>query len=60
MVKCEVLADKCSLVVCKGSIVYVDELQYELARHLMKPVDKAESEEEIAEEKPKRTRKSKK
>ena len=63
MVKCEVLVDKVSLVVCKGSIVYVDEKQFELARHLIKPVDmpKAEAQEvEVAEEKPKRTRKTKK
>lgn len=63
MVKCEVLVDKVSLVVCKGSIVYVDEKQFELARHLIKPVDmpKAEVQEvEVAEEKPKRTRRTKK
>lgn len=63
MVKCEVLADRVCLVVGKGSIVNVDEKQFELARHLIKPVDmpKAEVQEvEVAEEKPKRTRKSKK
>ena len=48
MVKCEVLADRCSIVVGKGSIVLVDERQFELARMILKPI------EEKAEEKPKR------
>lgn len=63
MVKCEVLVDRCSLVVGKGSVVYVDERQFELARNFIKPVNmpKAEVQEvEVAEVKPKRTRKSKK
>lgn len=47
MKKCEVLAD-CSLVVNKGSVVIVSDQQFELARHLLKPV------EDEAEEKPKK------
>lgn len=47
MKKCEVLAD-CSLVVNKGSVVIVSDIQFELARHLLKPV------EDEAEEKPKK------
>lgn len=46
MVKCEVIADRVSLVVDKGSIVLLDERQFELARQFVKPIE--------AEEKPKR------
>lgn len=46
MIKCEVVADRVSLIVHKGSIVLVDEMQYELARQFIKPVSE--------EEKPKR------
>lgn len=46
MKKCEVLVDRVSLVVGKGSIVYVDDKQYEVARQFIKPVED--------EEKPKR------
>jgi len=38
MIKCELLED-CSLVVKKGSIVIVDELQFENARYCLKPID---------------------
>ena len=64
MVKCEVLVDRCSLVVGKGSIVNIDNQQYELARAFVKPVDlKVEKVEEkpaspVVEEK--KTKKSKK
>lgn len=65
MKKCEVLVDRVSLVVGKGSIVLVDDKQFELARNFLKPVDmpKAEAkkpvevevrEEAVVEEKPKR------
>lgn len=37
MIKCEVIG-KTSLVVEKGSIVLVDERQFELARRVLKPV----------------------
>lgn len=42
MVKVEVLVDRCSLVCGKGSIVYVDERQFELARQFVKPVEDEE------------------
>lgn len=48
MIKCEVLVDRVSLVVGKGSIVLVDEQQFELARQFIKPM------KEEAEEKPKK------
>ena len=40
MIKCEVIVDRVSLVVGKGSIVYVDERQFELAKQFVIPVDK--------------------
>lgn len=48
MVKCEVIADRVSLVVDKGSIVVLDERQFELARQFVKPIV------DEAEEKPKK------
>lgn len=47
MRQCEVLADKISITVNKGSIVNVDDLQYELARKHLKPIEskKAEAKE---------------
>lgn len=51
MVKCEVLADRVSLVVGKGSIVLVDNAQFELARQFIKPIkETAKAEEPKAEE----------
>ena len=47
MVKCEVIADRVTLVVGKGSIVMLDEVQAEVARQFVKPVNEDE-------EKPKR------
>ena len=55
MIKCEVLADKVCLIVEKGSIVYVDERQFELARQFIRPVEKAKA--EGVEEKPKKSKK---
>lgn len=52
MIKCEVLG-KTSLVVEKGSVVLVDERQFELARRVLKPVELKKAEEPKAEEKPK-------
>lgn len=58
MKKCEVLADRISLVVGKGSVVEVDDIQFELARQYLKPIGKVEEkkadkpvEEEQAEQK---------
>lgn len=62
MVKCEVLVDRVALVVGKGSIVNVDEKQFELARMFVKPI-KGESEakvEEIDVVEEKKVKKSKK
>lgn len=59
MIKCEVMAD-CVLAIRKGSIVDVDERQYEVARNILKPVGKTgeESPIETAElPKAKKTRK---
>lgn len=53
MVKCEVIVDRVSLVVGRGSIVLVDEKQFELARQFIKPIND-EAEEKPTEEKPKR------
>lgn len=54
--KCEVLVDRCSLVVGKGSIVFVDDRQFELARNFIRPLEqKSEPVEEAGvEEKPKK------
>jgi len=62
MRKCEVLTERVSLIVNKGSIVLVDEKQFELARNFLKPVDikaeakpvNVEAREEIVEDKPKK------
>ena len=57
MIKCEVLVDRVALVVGKGSIVNVDEKQFELARQFIKPIHeakaevKAEVKEDVVEEK---------
>lgn len=57
MIKCEVLG-KTSLVVEKGSIVLVDDRQFELARRVLKPVEMKKAEEPKAEEeKPKKSKK---
>ena len=47
MVKCEVIVDRISLVCGKGSVVVIDDKQYELARKFVKPI----VEEPKAEEK---------
>lgn len=64
MKKCEVLVDRVSLTVGKGSIVMVEDKQYEVARQFLKPLDKVVKEEpkedvedEIKEEKPKKKKK---
>lgn len=50
MIKCEVLND-CVIAIGKGSVVLVNEKQYELARRNLKPI--------VEEEKPKRPKKAK-
>lgn len=53
MKKYEVLAERVSLVVGKGSVVLVDDVQAELARQFLKPCEKVEvKEEKPVEEKP--------
>lgn len=60
MKKCEVLVDRVSLVVSKGSIVIVDDRQYEIAKGFLKPTEMAkevkhevkEVREDIVEEQP--------
>lgn len=42
MVKCEVIADRVTLVVGKGSIVMLDEAQAEVARQFVKTVEDEE------------------
>lgn len=39
MRKCEVLVDRVSLIVSKGSVVFVDDKQFELAKPFLKPCD---------------------
>lgn len=50
--KCEVLSDRVSLIVGKGSIVLLDERQFELARRFVKPIEaeKAEKPEKPVQE----------
>ena len=47
MKKCEVLADRLSVVCHKGSVVIVDDRQYELARAYLKPVEEAVEEKTV-------------
>lgn len=51
MIKCEVLIDT-ALAIKKGSIVLVDERQYELARRVLKPCE--EKKEEVKKVKKKK------
>lgn len=66
MIKCEVIVDRASLVVGKGSIVVVDDRQFELARQFLKPVEnknkeaKVEKVEEKVEEPKKENKQQKK
>lgn len=46
MKRCELLKD-CSLVVKKGSVVIVDDRQFEIARQFLKPIDKAVADDSI-------------
>lgn len=51
MKKCEVLKD-CVIAICKGSVVYVNDKQYELARKVLKPyTEKVEETEAPAKKK---------
>lgn len=60
MIKCEALKD-CVIAIRKGSIVYVSERQFELARRNLKPILEEKSdvltEVEATEEKPKKAKK---
>lgn len=62
MIKCEVLKD-CVIAIRKGSIVYVSERQFELARKNLKPIldekNDVLAEVKATEEKPKKARKTK-
>lgn len=53
MRKCEVISDKAVIVVGKGSIVFVDDRQFELSRMHLKPIEDEQAEQN-AEEKPKK------
>lgn len=48
MKKCEVLKD-CVLAVGKGSIVFVSDVQYNIASELLKPITEEVNEEPIEE-----------
>lgn len=37
--KCEVIADRVSLVVGKGSVVFVEDKQFEIAKRFLKPLN---------------------
>lgn len=59
MIKCEVLND-CAIAIKKGSIVIVDDRQYEVARKILKPFKEAKVEkvdEEVMPQKEKRKKK---
>ena len=49
MKKCEVLKD-CALAVGKGSIVFVSDVQYNIASELLKPIEEV-NEKPVKEEK---------
>lgn len=48
MKKCEVLKD-CALAVGKGSVVFVSDVQYNIASELLKPITEEVNEEPIEE-----------
>ena len=61
MIKCELLKDSV-IAICKGSIVYVNDRQYELARKILRPIVEktTEAKKEVASApKPKTTTKKK-
>ena len=49
MKKCEVLND-CNLSIKKGSVVFVDDRQFEVAKKLLKPIKEAKAEKVNEEE----------
>lgn len=59
MKKCEVLKD-CALAVGKGSIVFVSDVQYNIASELLKPITEEEPIEEVNEKSVKKEKKNKK
>lgn len=50
--KCEVIAERVSLVVAKGSVVFVDDRQFEIAKQFLKPLNEAKVEKPVADDKP--------
>ena len=50
--KCEVIAERVSLVVSKGSVVIVDDRQFEIAKQFLKPLNEAKVEKPVVEDKP--------
>lgn len=59
MKKCEVLKD-CALAIGKGSIVFVSDVQYNIASELLKPITEEEPIEEVNEKPVKEEKKNKK
>lgn len=59
MKKCEVLKD-CALAVGKGSIVFVSDVQYNIASELLKPITEEEPIEEVNKKPVKEEKKNKK
>lgn len=59
MKKCEVLKD-CALAVGKGSIVFVSDVQYNIASELLKPITEEEPIEVVNEKSVKEEKKNKK
>ena len=50
MKKCEVLVDTC-ISIKKGSIVFVEDKQFELARRVLKPIEEAPAKEKRTKKK---------
>lgn len=59
MKKCEVLKD-CALAIGKGSIVFVSDVQYNIASELLKPITEEVNEEPIEEVNEKQVKEEKK
>ena len=59
MLKCEVLNDT-AIAIKKGSIVLVDEKQFELARKVLKPITEEKKEEKAVADLPKEKKTKKK
>lgn len=59
MRKCEVIVDRLSVVCGKGSVVYVEDRQFEIASRFLKALDVTTEEPVEEAEKTKRVRKKK-